>query len=224
MIPMTTQRFRAALLAATAVAFATGCNATRSPSSPPAPGASASSAAPAAHPSVVGTVTWVPDTTRKPTGVVYVEDDVKQPGAAMTADVAIKNKDLTPFVAVVSKGGTVTFANRDALTHHVFSPELPGWDTGYLSKDQTTTKRFDTAGTYSFLCNIHPEMLSYLVVIPSTYFGRVGADGRYAIANLPPGTYRVTAWGPRMQSVTQSVTVAATGATKADFELRPLSP
>jgi plastocyanin len=138
-------------------------------------------------------VTWVPETTRKPTGIVYVEDAVKQPGAAMTADVAVKNKDLTPFIAVITAGGTVTFANRDALTHHVFSPELPGWDTGYLSKDQTIPKRFETAGSYSLLCNIHPEMLSYLVVIPSTYFGRVGADGKYAIADLAPGTYRMTA-------------------------------
>jgi plastocyanin len=220
---MMTLRFPAALAAAGA-AFAMACNTTPTPSSPAAPGASASSATASVHPSIVGTVTWAPETTKKPTGVVYVEDAVKQPGAAMRADIAIKNKELTPFIAVVTAGGTVTFANRDALTHHVFSPELPGWDSGYLTKDQTTPKRFDTAGSYSLLCNIHPEMLSYLVVIPSTYFGRIGADGKYVIADLPPGTYRVTAWGPRMQSVTQSVTVGAAGAAKIDFELRPLAP
>jgi plastocyanin len=220
---MIARRIAAALVAAGA-AFSTGCNATPSPSSPPAASAPMSSAAPAARPRVVGTVTWVPETTKKPTGIVYVEDALKQPGAAMSADIAIKNKDLTPFIAVMTAGGTVTFANRDALTHHIFSPELPGWDSGYLSKDQTTPKRFDTAGSYSLLCNIHPEMLSYLVVIPSTYLGRIGTDGKYAIADLPPGTYRVTAWGPRMQSVTQPVTVGATGVTKADFELHPLGP
>ena len=210
-------------LAAAGTCLSFGCNPAPSPSSPSAPQAFASpSPTPAAiQPSVVGTVTWTPETTRKPTGVVYVEDAVKQPGAATTADVAIKNKELTPFIAVVTAGGTVTFANRDALTHHVFSPELPGWDTGYLTKDQTTTKRFDTAGSYSMLCNIHPEMLSYLVVIPSTYFGKIGPDGKYAIGNLPPGNYRLTAWGPRMQPATSSITVNATGATRTDFELHP---
>ncbi len=209
-------------LAAAGTCLSLGCNSQPSPSSPSAQQAPASPTAPAIHPAVVGTVTWTPETTRKPTGVVYVEDAAaKQPGAAMAADIYIKNKELTPFIAVVTAGGTVTFANRDALTHHVFSPELPGWDTGYLTKDQTTTKRFDAAGSYSMLCNIHPEMLSYLVVIPSTYFGKIGPDGKYAIGDLPPGTYRLTAWGPRMQPATSSVTVSATGPTRADFELHP---
>jgi plastocyanin len=166
-------------------------------------------------------VVWTPETTKRRSGVVYVEDAVKEPGAAMTADIAIKNKELTPAVAVVTAGGTVTFANRDALSHHVFSPDLPGWDTGYLAKDQTTPTQFDTPGSYAMLCNIHPEMLSYLVVIPSTYFGTIGPDGTYAIAKLPPGNYRLTAWAPRMQPVVRSVTVTATGTARADFELHP---
>ncbi len=219
---MNARRLHATLAVAGALA-SFGCNSTPSPSSPAAP--AASTPAPAIHPSITGTVAWLPETTKKPTGVVYVDDAIRQPGAAMTADIAIKNKELTPFIAVVTTGGTVTFANRDALTHHVFSPELPGWDSGYLSKDQTTPKRFDTAGSYSMLCNIHPEMLSYLVVIPSTYFGRIGSDGKYAIGSVPPGTYRLTAWGPRMQPVTQSVTVSAgAGVTRADFELHTPPP
>lgn len=218
---MNARRLHATLAVAGALA-SFGCNSAPSPSSPSAP--AASTPAPTIHPSITGTVAWLPQTTKKPTGIVYVEDAVRQPGMAMTADIAIKNKELTPFIAVVTTGGTVTFANRDALTHHVFSPELPGWDSGYLSKDQTTPKRFDTAGSYSMLCNIHPEMLSYLVVIPSTYFGRIGSDGKYAIGNVPPGTYRLTAWGPRMQPVTQSVTVGAAGVTRADFELRTPPP
>lgn len=217
---MNARRLGVSLLAA-GTALSLGCNPTPSASSPSAAAPSGSSRAAAARPSVAGSVVWTPETTKKPSGVVYVEDAVTQPGAAATADISIKNKELTPFIAVVTAGGTVTFANRDALTHHVFSPELPGWDTGYLSKDQTTPKRFDTAGSYSMLCNIHPEMLSYLVVIPSTYFGRIGSDGSYSIGNLPPGTYRLTAWGPRMQPATQSITVGATGTTRADFSLHP---
>ncbi len=202
-----------------------GCGPTPAqPAHGPAPAPlSGSSTPPAIHPSVAGKVVWVPQTTRSVSGVVYVEDAPKQGGVATTADIAIKNKELTPFIAVLTTGGTATFSNRDALTHHVFSPELPGWDTGYLAKDQTTTKRFDPPGAYSLLCNIHPEMLSYLVVVPSSSFGTIGRDGRYTIGDLAPGTYRVTAWGPRMQPMTQSVTVGSSGPTVVDFELHPAS-
>ena len=209
--------FRRIALAALLVA---GCSPT--PKAPSTQGsAPASSPATTAPPSIAGRVVWTPETTRQPSGVVYVEDAARDPSVATTVTIAVKNKDLTPFVAVMATGGTATFANRDALTHHVFSPELPGWDTGYLGKDQTTTKRFDSPGAYSLLCNIHPEMLSYLVVVPSTAFGIVGRDGRYAIASLPPGNYRLRAWGPRMQPVTQSVTVGTSGTARADFELHP---
>ena len=115
----------------------------------------------------------------------------------------------------------MTFGNKDALTHHVFSPDVPGWDTGYLQKNETATRRFQAPGAVALLCNIHPEMLGYVLVIPSTYFGKVGADGKYVIANVPPGTYKAVAWAPRMQTTTQSVTVSATGVVTANFELRP---
>jgi plastocyanin len=200
-----------------------GCKATPSPSSPSvgAPSAPGAPALRSPGPKISGKVVWTPETTKKPTGVVYIEDAPKQPGVATTAEINIKNKELTPFIAVVTTGGTVTFGNRDGLTHHVFSPDMPGWDTGYLGKDQTTLKRFDAPGAVALLCNIHPEMLGYVMVVPSTYFGKVGADGGYVIGDVPPGTYRVTAWGPRMQTATQSITVGATGATKVDFALHP---
>jgi hypothetical protein len=93
----------------------------------------------------------------------------------------------------------VTFGNKDSLTHHVFSPDLQGWDTGYLQRNQTMVRRFDAPGAVALLCNIHPEMVGYLLVIPLTSFGKVGPDGKYAISSVPPGTYQVTAWAPRMQ-------------------------
>ena len=64
-------------------------------------------------------------------------------------------------------------------------------------------------------------MLGYLLVVPSTYFGKLGTDGKYVIASVPPGTYRATAWAPGVLTTTQSVTVSPTGAVTANFELRP---
>jgi plastocyanin len=162
-------------------------------------------------------------TTDKPPpngGVVYLEDAPKEP-SEHEATIDVDHKSFSPFIAVVTTGRTVTFGNKDALTHHVFSPDLKDWDTGYLQKGETSTRRFDTPGVVSILCNIHPEMIGYVLVIPSSHFGRIGVDGRYVIPSVPAGTYKVTAWSPRLSTVTQSATVGETGSASLDFALQP---
>jgi plastocyanin len=200
-----------------------GCNSRPAPASPASglPSA-ASSTAPSVSPSIVGTV-LLSSTGKAPAGggVVYLQDAPKQPGVATAAAIDVQHKQFSPFISVITTGGTVTFGNKDALTHHVFSPEIQNWDTGYLQKNHTAVRTFESPGAIALLCNIHPEMLGYLLVIPSTSFGKLGADGKYVIANLAPGAYAATAWAPRMLTGTQSVTVGPTGAVTANFELQP---
>ena len=213
-------------LAAALLGF--GCNAP----APVTPAAAPPAVAPAAPlppgPRIVGTVATNPPNAVRDGAIVYLEDGPKKADAPMTASIDIRDKLFTPFIQVVPVGGTVTFGNRDALTHHVFSPDIAQWDTGYLQKDQTVSRKFDAPGTFALLCNIHPEMIGYLAVVPSGYFARVGADGKYALGGLPPGTYKVTAWAPRQVAASQSVTVPASGEATANFELkaadRPAAP
>jgi len=224
MIPILRRQLLHTTVALAVAGTGFGCNSTPAPASPTASapsGASPSLKAPPAGPRIVGTV-LLSSTGKPPTGgVVYLEDAPKQPGVATTAASDVDHKNFSPFIAVVTTGGTMTFGNKDALTHHVFSPDLPGWDTGYLQKGDTARRTFDSPGSFALLCNIHPEMLGYVLVIPSTYFGKTGTDGKYLIANVPPGTYRATAWAPRIPTASQSVTVGPTGAVTASFELHP---
>ncbi len=74
-------------------------------------------------------------------------------------------------------------------------------------------RRFDHAGVYTILCNLHTNMLAYLVVSPSNYFARTDPQGAFVIRNVPPGTYHATAWVPRLKPVTVPVTVTGGEAT-----------
>ncbi len=205
------------------VLAAAGCNGAPAPSAPVSGAAPPTAPAPApANPSIVGTVLL--STTHKPAplgGVVYIDDAPRQPGKLMAADIAIHHKEFTPFIAVLTAGGRATFENTDPVPHHVFSPDVKGWDTGFLKKGEPVARTFDTPGPVALLCNIHPEMLGYLLVIPSTYFGKIGPDGKYVIEGVPPGTYKATAWVPRAPTVTEPVTVSAGGEVTEDFEVQP---
>jgi len=43
-------------------------------------------------------------------------------------------------------------------------------------------------------CDVHPWMSAYLVGLENPFFATSGEDGTFAIRNLPPGEYTLTAW------------------------------
>jgi plastocyanin len=153
-----------------------------------------------------------------PFGVVYLEDAPVAPNAKMTARIDNSQMAFIPFVTVIPAGGKVTFQNSDPFPHNVFSPDAEKFNMGTISHNQVLVHSFPKAGEYSLLCNLHPGMLGYVVVAPSSYFAKTDAKGHYAIKSVPPGTYKVTAWSPRLPTETKPVDVKGGDAT-LDFEL-----
>ncbi len=180
----------------------------------------ASAAAPgpaSARGTIVGHVATNPWHDIKAGGVVYLEDGPKDNGVTSAT---LDNHDMTfvPSLVTVSAGGSVIFTNTDPMTHNVFTTDGDKWDLGQIPQYSSVTRRFDTPGNSVVLCNLHQNMRAYLAVLPSNYFARTDADGGYVIKNVPPGTYHVTAWSPRLKAVTQAVTVSGAEVT-ANFNL-----
>jgi plastocyanin len=169
---------------------------------------------------IVGSVATVPWHAIKKGAVVYLEDAPVRPGVGMAAAVDNHDMEFVPFLSVVTAGGTVTFGNTDPLTHNVFSPDGEKWDLGSLVQNGSVAKKFDTPGAYTLLCNLHQNMLAYVLVSPSSYFAKTTPEGKFSIAGVPPGTYKVTAWGPRLNRSTQSVTVASAGEVNVNFKIQ----
>jgi len=168
---------------------------------------------------VVGTVTTHP-TGLASLAVVYLEDGPQEdaPSRLQTVTIANKQMNFLPYVSVVATGGKVVFANEDPFPHNVFSPDGEKFNMGNIPQNGAHVRVFKTPGAYSLLCNLHPGMLGYLVVTPSTWAARTDGKGRYALKHVPVGTYKVTTWAPRLPPVTQSVTVAE-GDVTLDFDL-----
>ena len=56
----------------------------------------------------------------------------------------------------------------------------------------------DQAGIVTLGCNIHDEMLAYVLVTDAPYFGRTDASGAWS-AEVAHGSYRVALWHPRLR-------------------------
>ena len=67
-------------------------------------------------------------------------------------------------------------------------------------------------------CNVHPWMSAYIGVVAHPFFAVTGADGSFALAGLPAGTYTVEAWHEKFGTKTQSVTVADGASATVSFE------
>lgn len=133
--------------------------------------------------------------------VVVLSSDAAPPpnaSAAPQATMAQQNQAFVPGLLVVQRGASVSFPNRDATQHHVYSFSAARiFELPLYAGDTAPAVRFDTAGDVVLGCNIHDAMRGYIYVADSPYFAVSDARGNARIDGLPPGPLTLTIWHPR---------------------------
>ena len=81
---------------------------------------------------------------------------------AADRDVDISGFRFTPRAITVNVGDTVTWTNRDEQAHSATSGTA--WNTGDIAAGASASIRMDSAGTYGYICAIHPQMTGTVVV------------------------------------------------------------
>jgi len=123
-----------------------------------------------------------------------------------------------PHVAVVQQGTTVDFLNSDPVGHNVYWPSISGnkalkGNLGTWPKGEKKPFTFKDLGVASLLCNVHPEMSGYVVVVPTPYFAVTDKDGNFEIKNVPAGKYTLKTWSEDGKPMTQAVDLSGATAT-----------
>ena len=104
-----------------------------------------------------------------------------------------RGKVFMPRVLAISAGSSVVFRNEDTINHDVFSLS-PRFDTGIYKAGDEKEEVFDKPGVVQLLCNIHAEMIGYVVVADTPYVTTADATGAFSFKGIPPGQYEVEAW------------------------------
>jgi plastocyanin len=86
----------------------------------------------------------------------------ESPAEADDGTVTIAEFAFAPAAISVDAGDTVTWVNRDATPHSVAAGTSFASDT--LDAGETFTHTFDTAGTFDYICAIHPQMRGSVTV------------------------------------------------------------
>lgn len=157
---------------------------------------------------------------------VYVDAIPGKTFEAPSQHVVIDQKKMTfiPHVAVVLKGTTVDFLNSDNVGHNVYWPSVSGnkkltHNMGTWPKGQSKGFQFNDLGVAPLLCNVHPEMAGYVVIVPTPYFAVTNKEGEYEIKNVPDGHYTLKTWSEDGKPTTASINVSG-GAVTADLTVK----
>jgi plastocyanin len=161
----------------------------------------------------------------KPSGV-----NPEAKSAASQAEVEFDQEKCVfkPHVLGVMAGAKIAMKNSDPVNHNIDSK----------LKNNATNPNIPPGGAQPFptqapertpgevVCDIHPWMKAYWMVIDSPYFAVTDAKGNFTIKNVPAGTQKVVVW---QESVTgggfvtpasgQSVNVKADGETTLDLKI-----
>jgi LPXTG-motif cell wall-anchored protein len=107
--------------------------------------------------------------------------------AAGDPGVTISGFAFHPPSVTIHVGDTVTWTNNDAIAHTATAGD-GSFDTGTLSKGQSGSHTFTKAGTFAYICSIHPNMHGTVVVQGSSPSPSTSGGGGGSGASSPSGS------------------------------------
>ena len=117
-----------------------------------------------------------------------------------------RDKSFSVRVLAITQGAEVEFPNQDPLHHNVWSrSSARPFDLGLYKAPENKPLHFPRPGIITVFCNIHPQMIATILVLPNRRFAVTGKSGEYRIEGIPPGTHAVYAWVEGTRPVKQEL-------------------
>lgn len=162
--------------------------------------------------------------------VVFLESEQarRQVRPVAGLEMAQNHKQFVPQVLIVPVGSEVNFPNRDTVRHHVYSfSSAKKFELKLYTGTPAQPVRFEQSGVVVLGCNIHDQMVGWVLVLDTPYYAQTSASGQVALSAVPAGHYRLRTWHARLPAGVpvpeQVLEVSASGAT-ALVRLAGLAP
>ena len=146
---------------------------------------------------------------------------VKRAGAA-EATITNDKCGFAPRVQVVRPNASVKTTSKDPILHTTNAQLESGrtlFNVALPIAGLTVTKSISGAGNVRLSCNTHPWMRGWMVVTDDAA-AVTGADGRFSLENVPPGSYELRIWHESLKSAPQKITVTAGKPTDVSVQMK----
>ena len=118
---------------------------------------------------------------------------------------------FAPRVAAAETCQEIVFLNSDPVLHNVhgFPKESSAWNFSLSQAGSRRSVRVPAPEAMIRVgCDVHPWMQAYVGVVNHPYFAVTGADGAFALKDVPPGDYVVASWHEKLGMREQPVKLA----------------
>jgi plastocyanin len=142
----------------------------------------------------------VVDRLGEPVEQVAVYAVPERPVTSIPAPAVMNQIDraFVPHILIVQTGAAVEFPNSDSVSHHVYSFSPAKRFELALYKDRVYPPLvFDTPGLVTLGCNIHDDMLGFILVVDTPFFALTDERGNVRFESLPADAYTIRIWTPR---------------------------
>jgi hypothetical protein len=97
--------------------------------------------------------------------------------------------------------------------------------SAFRAGDAAKSVELTSPGIVDVFCNVHSRMHASVLVVPSSLYARVAADGSFHMDGVPLGSRKIVVWGPNSKTASQTVEVGPGGADVTfNLEAQPQAP
>ena len=153
-------------------------------------------------------------------GVVVFLDGTSLAGEFKTTPemMSHKGRRFSPEILPVMRGTTIDFLNDDDIYHNVFSLSVAKpFDLGIYPEGTSKVLTFDQPGLVRIYCNLHPEMVSTILVLNNGLFAKTNTEGEFQINEVPDGSYTLRLWYEYADEQARPVSVSGSAALEENF-------
>ena len=174
---------------------------------------------------------------RSPKNVlVYLAKGPSFPAGLTNPKFMMDQRNLTfiPHILPVLVGSTVDFPNNDKVNHNVFSlSRAKKFNLGSYKFGDKQTVRFDQPGIVEIRCDVHAEMIAYIMVLKTSFWSLTDEQGHFEIPDLnylkqsgfqeindlPAGNYVIKTWHEKLKTRKTPVAVPENGPVSVHLKI-----
>jgi len=154
---------------------------------------------------------------------VFWRPPSERPRVAASGATAVMDQVDTrfvPHVLIVQAGTSVQFPNNDSVAHHVYSFSHPNqFKLPIYKGDAHPPVEFLESGVVVLGCNIHDNMLGYIVVVETSAYGTTNELGEVQLETDFPGG-EVVVWSPRIRDALETLVRAVDQGSEEIADIR----